>query len=223
MTWYAKPKGAYSIDSNEAHANMIEIRNICVSRSWTLEAVCGMLGNMINESGLNPWRWQSDKVSLSSDTKGYGLPQFTPAYGYINNYGKDVEGYAPNLSVSSITSGASPSDGYAQIIVIDEDRAGKFLNRQSYCDYWDISECYPFSDYKKVTNLYTATVGWLFNYEFPANRSQSVANTRYASAQYCYQYLTGVAPDPPTPPTPGQKRYFIQGIGMKRRKAGIRK
>ena len=217
MTWYAKPKGAYAIDSAEAQGNMDEIRNLCSSRGWSLEAICGMLGNMVNESGLNPWRWQSDRVNYSN---GYGLPQFTPASGYFNDYGVGTEGYAPNRSTSTTTSGASPSDGYAQIIVIDEDKAGKFLNRQSYCSYWDISSCYPLSAYKQVTDLYTATVGWLFNYEFPTDHSQSVANTRYQSAVTCYQYLSGHDPNPPDPPTPGGNRNRIIGIGLRRRKAG---
>lgn len=217
MTWYAKPKGAYAIDSAEAQGNMDEIRNLCSSRGWSLEAICGMLGNMVNESGLNPWRWQSDRVNYSN---GYGLPQFTPASGYFNDYGVGTEGYAPNRSTSTTTSGASPSDGYAQIIVIDGDKAGKFLNRQSYCSYWDISSCYPLSAYKQVTDLYTATVGWLFNYEFPADHSQSVANTRYQSAVTCYQYLSGHDPNPPDPPTPGGNRNRIIGIGLRRRKAG---
>lgn len=217
MTWYAKPKGAYAIDSTEAQGNMDEIRNLCSSRGWSLEAICGMLGNMVNESGLNPWRWQSDRVNYSN---GYGLPQFTPASGYFNDYGVGTEGYAPNRSTSTTTSGASPSDGYAQITVIDEDKAGKFLNRQSYCSYWDISSCYPLSAYRQVTDLYTATVGWLFNYEFPADHSQSVANTRYQSAVTCYQYLSGHDPSPPDPPTPGGNRNRIIGIGLRRRKAG---
>ena len=217
MTWYAKPSGAYAIDSTEARGNMDEIRNLCASRGWSLEAICGMLGNMVNESGLNPWRWQSDRVNYSN---GYGLPQFTPASGYFNDYGVGTEGYAPNRSTSTTTSGASPSDGYAQIIVIDVDKAGKFLNRQSYCSYWDISTCYPLSAYKQVGDLYTATVGWLFNYEFPADHSQSVADARYQSAVSCYQYLSGHDPNPPDPPTPGRNVNRIIGIGLRRRKAG---
>lgn len=218
MTWYAKPRGGYSIDSPEACANMDEIRNICNSRGWTLEAICGMLGNMNNESGFNPWRWQSDRVDYDM---GYGLPQFTPASGYFDDYGVGTEGFAPNRSTSTATSGASPSDGYAQIIVIDEDKAGKFLNRKSYCDYWDISSCYPFSNYKQVTDLYTATVGWLFNYEFPADTSKSVADDRYQSAVTCYQYLSGHDPSPPDPPTPGSNRYAPTGIGIRRRRMGL--
>lgn len=193
MTWYAKPNGAYSNSSNEAHENWKEIANFCVNENgWTLESCCGMLGNMGGESGWNPWRWQSDSVSLTDEYKGYGLVQFTPAYGYINNYGVGVTDFSPNLSVTSISKNATPKDGHAQLIVINEDRAGKFLNRSAYCKYADISTCYPFSEFKKVTDLWIATIGWLFNYEFPAeeNRTEEKAKKdRYSQTLICYNYL----------------------------------
>lgn len=199
MSWYAKPSGGYSITSTEGTANVWEIYNQ-LKDSWTVEAISGMIGNLSAESGLNPWRWQSDTVDLTSNTKGYGLPQFTPAYGYINDYGKGVEGYAPNLSTSTTTSGANASDGKAQIIVIDTDKAGKYINRKSYCTFLDISSAYPFSNYKQLTDLYTATVAWLYNYEFPKDHSKAVADARYTRASTVYQILKGQ--EPPTPPTP---------------------
>lgn len=190
--WNAKPKGGYSEGSADYLDNITEIY-LMLKDSWTLEAISGMIGNLQNESGMNPWRWQSDSVSLTSDTKGYGLAQFTPAKGYIYDYGPGTEGFSPNLSVDGI-SGGTPQDGKAQIIVIDEDRAGKFLNRTSYCDYADISSCYPFSDFKKQTDLYIATVGWLFNYEFPADRGEDVAEKRYTSALTAYDFLKNIKP-----------------------------
>ena len=202
--WHAQPRKGFPIDSNEAKENMAEIYNQLKS-TWSIEAIGGMLGNLYAESGLNPWRWQSDKVSMSDRYKGYGLCQFTPAYGYINDYGVGVDGYAPNMSTTEVTSGANASDGKAQIIVIDTDRAGKFINRKKYCDYADLSGCYPMDSFKQVNDLYIACVGWLFNYEFPKDRSESVANLRYEYAQTCYEYIKTLetpTPEPPTPPTP---------------------
>lgn len=201
MTWSAKPRGPYGINSAEARGNMVMIYNQLIG-TWTLEAICGLLGNMAHESGFNPWRWQNDSVSLTDDHKGYGLVQLTPAYGYVQDYGPGTPYFSPNLSVSTITSGATPQDGHAQIIVIDEDRAGKYLNRVSWCDYYDLSGTYPFANYKQITDLKKAAIAWLFNYEAPADRSEAVANERYASAQICYEYLSGKPPEPPEPPTP---------------------
>lgn len=203
MSWYAKPSGGYLIDSEEAKANLTEIYNI-LNSTWTIEAIAGMCGNLFAESGLNPWRWQGDSVSLTSDYKGYGLPQFTPAKGYIYNYGVDVYGYAPNLSTTQITQGANPNDGYAQIIVINEDKARKFLDRRSYCTYADITNSYPFNSYKQLTDLYVASTGWLFNYEFPAPqyRTEEYAQLRYSYSQQVLNFLQGLSPTPPTPPDP---------------------
>lgn len=203
MTWHAKPSGGYNINSDEAKDNIFEVYNY-YKDTWTKEAICGLLGNMTAESGLNPWRWQSDTVSLSSSKKGYGLVQFTPAYGYINNYGKGVDGYAPNLSVIEVR-GGELSDATAQLIVINDDKAKKYLDRHKYCSYLDISSTYPFSNYKEVDDLYLATVAWLFNYEFPAkeSRTEEHAQYRYSLAQICYEILDGEEPPtPPTPPTP---------------------
>lgn len=191
-----------------------------LSNSWSLEAICGMIGNMQTESGVNPWRWQSDSVSLTDSKKGYGLPQFTPAYGYIDEYGKGIPGYAPNLSTSKVTDGASPSDGQAQIICIDEDRAGKFMNRSSYCKYADIRGYFPLSAFKQGSDLWLSTVAWLFHYEFPASqyRTEAAAKGRYTSAVAAFEYLKSgevpTPPDPPpTPPTPpgetGRRRLPI--------------
>lgn len=205
MSWQAKPSGGYGVNSEEWKANLIEIYNQ-LGGTWTMEAICGMAGNFQTESGMNPWRWQSDSVSLTDSKKGYGLPQFTPAYGYINDYGKTAYGYSPNLSTTSITEGATPEDGMAQLVVIDGDLAGKFLNRTSYCKYADISSCYPMSSFKQVKDLWVATVGWLFDYEFPASqyRTYQAALRRYDDSLACYQYLTGEHPDPdpPDPPDP---------------------
>lgn len=197
MGWNAKPSGGYDIASIEAYENMVQIYNMLAS-TWTLESICGMLGNIAHESGFNPWRWQSDSVDLYGSKKGYGLAQFTPASGYIYNYGQGIIGYSPNLSTTKVTNGATAEDGYAQIICVDTDRAGKFINRINYCNYYDLSGTYPMSTYKQLTDLKKATIGWLFNYEFPAAeyRDEAHANLRYESAKKCYELLSGVTPVP---------------------------
>ena len=89
MAWIAKPNGAYGIDSDEAKNNMFEIYNILCD-SFTIEAICGILGNMNGESGYNPWRWQGDTYNVHN---GYGLVQFTPGRTYWKNGRKHI-GYA---------------------------------------------------------------------------------------------------------------------------------
>lgn len=190
--WHAKPSGGYGINSTEARDNATEFYSVTNAAGWTLEATAAALGNMQHESGLNPWRWQSDIVSMTSDSKGYGLVQFTPAYGYINGYGIGVQGYAPNLSTSGITPGANPSDGLAQSIVISEDRAGKYFVRSWAPAQFKLN----WSQFKTANDLYAATGAWLYNYESPQGPA-GLLNDRYNSARTYYEYLSGVTPPPP--------------------------
>lgn len=219
MAWQAKPKGGYSVNSDAWKSNIDETYSL-LSSGWTLEAIAGMGGNIQSESGWNPWRWQSDSVSLTDKYKGYGLPQFTPAYGYINNYGKGIDGYSPNLSVSYVTTGATPEDGKAQIICIDEDRAGKFINRSRYCTYADISGLYPLANFKQADDLWLATVAWLYHYEFPAAqyRTYSAAQARYQNSLAVFDYINNQSPEPepepPDPPGPQPQPYSYRHMPL---------
>ena len=202
MSWCAKPSGSYIssgknttslVLTDEGYQNLIEIYNYLSGLGWTIEAIAGMCGNFVVESEMNPWRWQGDTVSY---TAGYGLPQFTPASGYITDYGTSAPNFSPNLSVSEQTDGATPEDGEAQLYVIHNDLAGKFINRTSYCDFYDISGSYPMSSYRTVTDLYEATLGWFFHYEGSAivlsgttEQKQTQSGYRYNNAVACYNYL----------------------------------
>lgn len=211
MGWYAKPSGGYGYNSTEGRANIEQINGILNSYGFTLEAQAGILGNIVAESALNPWRWQGDTVNLSG---GYGLVQFTPARDYIGSM-QNVDGYGPNLSTSYQTEDARPEDGYSQMLCIANDYLGKWV---SYCwrDYWSTAS-YPtlwaqrnrivqqygtgsaltFSQFKNITNVADATFAFMACFEGPAVPNYK---TRYDSAAAIYEYLSGgVTPDPPTP------------------------
>lgn len=210
MSWYAKPYGSYAIDSNEAKSNMIEIYNTLKPLGFTDESISGVIGNCYSESGLNPWRWQSDFVD---DNNGYGLYQYTPATSYLNG-AINIEGYSPNLSVSSQTNGATPEDGKAQTLAFANNTLGKWIG-DCWSPLWDESEypeLYQFSrlilnaygygsiltlnQYKTITDITSATFAFLACYERP-----SVPNpdSRYDNARIAYQIITGLTPPTPTP------------------------
>lgn len=194
--WNAKAKGAYARDSDEAIQNANEVYSILFNKGWTLNAVCGLLGNVGSESGYNPWRWQSDKMGTSSGSpwknKGYGLTQFTPAGKYISSSdAKKISGYAPNFSDKK----GNASDGYAQCVFLD-----------AYADYYK-TNAYPltYSEFKESeeTPSYLAKA-WLYNYERPADPS-ATEETRSENAEYWYKVLSGE--EPPTPPEPPEPFY----------------
>lgn len=220
MAWIAKPSGAYGINSDEAHANMDMIYSM-LQDHWTLAAICGMLGNFNHESGYNPWRWQGDTVNYSG---GYGLAQFTPAKdnnnplkGYIDGFGVGLEGYAPNMSVSQVQGGL-PSDGNSQILAIDNNAGGKYTSYKRKCPYEDLSSVATFEQYKQCTDLWIATVGWLWYYEAPAseNKTYDKALLRFSSAQICWEHFTEDPPIPPTPPPPSRQRKMPLWMYLRR-------
>lgn len=193
MTWHAKSKGAYSKTSTEAKENAKEIYNLLNSKGWTLNAICGMLGNLGAESGYNPWRWQNDNIPSTNDSpytnRGYGFTQFTPGGKYINDdRAKAISGYSPNLSNSPGT----VNDAYAQMVFLD-----------LYADYYP-TETYPisYSLYKdSLDDVDLLAEVWLYNYERPGDPEATV-EARRKNALYWYNYLSGETPEPPTPPTP---------------------
>lgn len=207
MTWHAKPAGGYSLGSADWLDNWNEI---CSMLSWTTEALAGMGGNMQAESGMNPWRWQGDSVSTSG---GYGLPQFTPASGYLA-----LSGVTPNMSTSQITSGATPEDGARQIQAIDSDELHKWVSscwRSSwstitYSSLWQYAQevmatwgngsSVTFSQFKACTDVDAAAFIWLACYEGPRVPNY---DTRKTTARTIYtDYMGGVVPPSPQPPEP---------------------
>lgn len=215
MAIHAKPRGGYSIGTTEWNDNISALWGFCRGQGFSEAAFSGMMGNAQNEGGLNPWRWQNDRVSYSA---GYGLFQYTPARGYINSYGKGLSYYAPNLSVSTTTAGAQPTDGYAQILAIGP--SGKYGGGGKR-DTWikpyvpDYANYKTLAGFKKCTDVHKATYLWLGYFECPGwwqNQSNVSHNAqgRLDAADDVYKAITGTeppAPDPDNPdrpqPTPG--------------------
>lgn len=181
MPWHVKTIDGYS--GSEAEDNARMIYGILSSRGWTLNAVCGMLGNIGAESGYNPWRWQDDDILsstselLNSRKHGYGLVQFTPANKYVKN-ATSFSGYGPNFSDKT----GNTLDGQAQVYYIDE-----------HADYYPSSySSMTYANYKKSTlNAGTLAKIWLHNYERPGDASTSVENARASTAEYWFGTLGG--------------------------------
>lgn len=95
---YLRPKGlgsglSWIIPNPSRPLTMAEMQNNakCVwgylhSKGWSLQAVCGMLGNMQSESTINPNRWEGDIYQAQPvERRGFGLIQWTP-WTIITNY-----------------------------------------------------------------------------------------------------------------------------------------
>lgn len=195
MPWHNKTIDGYSRDSTEAIDNAKMIYSILSGLGWTLNAVCGVLGNMGYESNYNPWRWQGDDILSSGDSPwndhGYGLVQFTNTIingtqvtKYLSN-GSSYTGYGPAFSDTT----PSSLEGQAQM---------NYLNSEA--DYYSRT-AWPltYSQYKisTLSPEYLAKT-WLHNYERPSNAGTTVENNRASEARYWWNTLSGTSPEEPT-------------------------
>lgn len=220
MAWYAKPSGAYDHTGAEAKANIAEMNAFFNARGYTLESQAGIYGNVVGESGVNPWRWQSNNYNLSG---GYGLFQYTPAREYIEDC-THIEHYAPNLSTTEVTDGASPEDGIAQCIVFDENTLGKWIStcwrtywdKDTYADLYEMRTTIlnkygngtnlTMSQFKAIDSVEHATFAFLACFEGPAVPNFS---KRYGYASDIYPLLSGDTPVTPDQPTTKRKKLPI--------------
>ena len=226
MAWHCKPSGGYALTSQDATDNMNEYYAY-FSGSTTKNNVVGQLCNVYAESGLNPWRWQSDTVTTSG---GYGLYQFTPASGYLNLTG--IPGHSPNMSTSSV-SGGSETDATAQMYVFLNNTLGKwhsscwrsYWSRFSYPYLWDLhnhilntygnGSNITLSQFLSIDEVSDACFCFLACFEGPA-----VPNfeTRMSYAQTISDAIGG-GPIPPTPPTPGGLDLVYMAGGKKKKQS----
>ena len=135
---------------------------------WTLNACCGVLGNMQSESTISPCRWQNDTpYGTPTERQGYGLVQWTP-------YTKVLDWLAQNgFTIDNF--------GYGECARMNYEVA---TNTQ-----WISTSAYPES-FKEFTqskgNPYDLAIEFLANYERPADPNQPIRGTQ---AEQWYQYL----------------------------------
>ncbi len=153
------------------------------ARGWSLNAICGILGNIQSESGCNPNRWQNDSASSLPLTKeGFGLVQWTP-YTNCTDWLKE-KGYW----------GKFAQYGTAECNLIDWEFSSSVPHER---EQW-----YPVSGYEMTKEEFkTSTkspsylaMAFLYNYERPKDPYQPIRATQ---AQNIYNYLKNVKPELP--------------------------
>ena len=215
MSWQAKPSGGYGVGTDEWTSNVWAFWEVCERLGYTKEACAGMIGNSQGEGGMNPWRWQGDLVDYSM---GYGLFQYTPASGYFDNYGRTSSYFSPNTSTKTQTAGATPNDGIAQIECISA--SGKYSGGSSRVErikpYYPACENYQtLEDFKKINDVYGATVCWIGFFEAPKVIDSEKINQRHSWASSAYEVLAGI---PPTPEPLDLIYYLINLIKIRKKR-----
>lgn len=193
--WLSYPSDSNWITKNqpltdaEMQNNAYVFASYMLGHGWTLESICGMLGNIQSESRINPGAWQGyvDPFPTPADNVGYGLTQWTPYTKYTDWAGTD---YA---------SGNKQCDR----IIYERDNKIQFYPTTAYP--------MSFAEFSQSTrdSGYLAQV-FLYNYERPAVPDP---RTRAAQARAWYNYLNKYpAPIQPTYNIPIWLLAYMGGV-----------
>lgn len=140
------------------------------AKGWSLNAVCGILGNSWYESTVNPNRWQGDDPwHQPPDQWGFGLVQWTP-------YTKIISWLEEQVGLNDVS-----KFGQAECDRIQ----WEMENNQQ----WIATATYPesFREYSVTSkDPYTCAIEFLANYERPFDPNQTERGTK---AQELYDYL----------------------------------
>ena len=140
------------------------------AKGWSLNAVCGILGNAWYESTVNPNRWQGDDPwHQPPDRWGFGLVQWTP-------YTKIISWLEERVGLNDVS-----KFGQAECDRIQ----WEMENNQQ----WIATSTYPesFREYSTTNkDPYTCAIEFLANYERPYDPNQPERGTK---AQELYDYL----------------------------------
>ena len=157
--------------------NADEIYNLCIG-SMTLEALCGILGNMQAESYLNPG--QGELYRGMSPQYGLGLIQWTPSGHQGSN---PLQDYATSV-------GGLWYDGNIQIQKILTGEPGAWIPKQQWPYTW--AEYCQLTDYALATRAY-----------FEERERGTWGENRVSYAYHWFDHFNGSPPPGPTPPGPG--------------------
>lgn len=164
---------------------------------WTLNAVCGVLGNAQSESTISPCRWQNDTpYGTPTASQGYGLVQWTP-------YTKILEWLSEN--------------NYTDLNTFGDGECARMNWEVQNNQQWIATSAYPesFLSFTKSTKkAYDLAIEFLANYERPADPNQPIRGTQ---ADQWYEYLKGWTPvlpgggDEPTDEKKKSKWIYLMG------------
>ena len=142
-----------------------QVKEYFINQGWTLQAICGLIGNMYGESALDPSAWEVP----GNSSYGIGLVQWTPGTELLN---------------WSSQNGKNPYAVDTQCDLIES----QLVNGGQYYSTY----AYPLSAtefmHSTASPSYLADA-WVHNYERPANYSS--APKREAAAEYFYGYFNG--------------------------------
>ena len=185
---------AYLTDyGDDMTANAFMIYQFFSALGFTNEAIAGLLGNIQQESTINPGIWQN----LTPGTGGYGLVQWTPSSNYFN--------YAASEGVDTNN---PDENGSCQCRLINDcENAGQWLPDTIH------GYTYTWAQFSQLTDYEEATKAFCWEYERPGNPDMA---RRIGYAEHWYNlFNTGEWQGNPGNPDPvfiADRRGFISDL-----------
>lgn len=146
---------------------------------WSDNAIAAVLGNFVQESGINPGIWQN--LNEGATSLGFGLGQWTPMTKLVNWCN---------------AMGLNWRDGNAQMKMLDENE-GQWHAQGGHPSH-PANPPFSFTEFKKstlpvgdLTRLY-----WVY-WEEPGDKDKTLA-FRIEKAEGYYRMFTGKDPEPPS-------------------------
>ena len=169
MSWEVKVGTGVYLTQEQMENNAKLFNQYFQSKGVTLESICGMLGNIQQESGLNPGIKQT-----ASTSSGWGLIQWTPSTvltEWCNTYGYTwYDGDAQCLRIWS--------EGTNEMSA-----GGTFIPTAEYPYTW--------SEFCALTNVDEATKAYLYERERAGDEK---LENRLEYARKWYEFLKGETP-----------------------------
>lgn len=170
-------------------ANAYEICKHLMNQGMTKAAACGIIGNMMIESHLDP------TISEIGSGSGYGLIQWTD----LNHYPNNGKAYVQHLfRAYSIQDPYTSIVGQCKLLVLEVEATQSpayFLPNRTL--YGSASLDIQWSAFKKLTNVETACKAYLQGRERPSmDAYNATIGQRIEYAKHYYNNLNMDAPDP---------------------------
>lgn len=198
-SYYGSLWGASAaLSTKEMETNARYIFSYLSAKGWTVNAISGLLGNLENESAINPGRWEGNNVGTGP---GYGLVQWTP-------YTKYTDWCA--------------GQGFSDPSEMDANLARIIYELENNLQFYATDD-YPmtFKDFTKSTETpYKLACAFAWNYERSWTvlygteaEKEALRQLRGGDADKWYQFLTGETPTPPSGET-GKKKKGLSLLFM---------
>lgn len=186
------------------------IASYLLSKGWTMQAICGALGNWESECKLNPNDPQTDAAgfpsSASSRSGGFGFAQWTPC-------GSKILWYCEQKGLTPTQGDNNPAADLAlQIEYHEYECTQGYQGTGSKTWFSNKGYSYTWEEYKQSTDD-PAELARAYYWQY----ERSAAGTpgpRPAQAVAWYEFLTGIdLPDVPTP-GPGATRSGLRALDL---------